>query len=89
MLKRRPQLSGFLVGLTVTAASTYVCFQFFDAKLDVDRAMYDYRVRHFNTIEPHDKIVHVDIDDGAVDEVGRWPWRRRLSPDGLPADALP
>lgn len=77
MLKRRPQLSGFLVGFVVTAIATFVCFRVFDAKLQIDRAMYDWRVKHFNTIEASDRIVHVDIDDSAVDEVGRWPWRRK------------
>lgn len=83
MLKRRPQLSGFLVGFAVTAVATYVLFQVFDANLDVDRVVYDFRVQHFNTIEPDERIVHVDIDDSAVDEVGRWPWRRQRIADLL------
>ncbi|MCA9255037.1 MAG: CHASE2 domain-containing protein, partial [Phycisphaerales bacterium] len=83
MFKRRPQLSGFLVGFVVTAIATYVCFGVLDAKLLVDRELYDLRVRKFNTIEPDDRIVHVDIDDAAVDEVGRWPWRRQKIADLL------
>ncbi|HPF41802.1 MAG TPA: CHASE2 domain-containing protein [Phycisphaerae bacterium] len=83
MFKRRPQLSGFLVGFAITAIATYVCFGLLDAKLSVDRELYDLRVRNFNTIEPDDRIVHVDIDDGALDEVGRWPWRRQKIADLL------
>ncbi|MCB9853948.1 MAG: adenylate/guanylate cyclase domain-containing protein [Phycisphaerales bacterium] len=83
MFKRRPQLSGFLVGFIVTAIATFICFRVFDAKLQVDRDVYDVRVREFNTIEADDRIVHVDIDDSAVDEVGRWPWRRERIADLL------
>ncbi len=28
-----------------------------------------------------DRIVHVDIDDGALDRIGRWPWDRSLLAD--------
>lgn len=83
MFKRRPQLSGFLVGFVVTAIATFVCFRVFDAKLYIDRTAYDQRVRSFNTIEADDRIVHIDIDDSAVDEVGRWPWRRKRIADLL------
>lgn len=83
MFKRRPQLSGFLVGFVVTAITTYVCFYILDANLFLDRWLYDLRVRHFNTIQANDRIVHIDIDDSAVEEVGRWPWRRQRIADLL------
>ena len=27
---------------------------------------------------PSDRIVHLDIDDGSLDTIGRWPWPRSL-----------
>lgn len=39
---------------------------------------YDELVRHFSRIPPSDRIVHVDIDDDALDRVGSWPWPRDL-----------
>ena len=30
-----------------------------------------------------DAIVHVDIDDGAIDRIGRWPWPRALLADAI------
>jgi len=40
----------------------------------------DWRFRNLPTIKPGPKIVHVDIDDKALDQIGRWPWpRRRLA----------
>src|SRR6185369_2782548 len=29
-----------------------------------------------STLAPDPRIVHVDIDDQALDRVGRWPWTR-------------
>jgi class 3 adenylate cyclase/CHASE2 domain-containing sensor protein len=44
----------------------------------IDRWFYDWRARHcqFFTSPPIDKLVHVDIDDAALEEIGRWPWPR-------------
>ncbi|MGA2232699.1 MAG: protein kinase, partial [Tepidisphaeraceae bacterium] len=44
----------------------------------LERAMYDFRARHFQFFAPPptDKLVHVDIDDAALEEIGRWPWPR-------------
>lgn len=67
----------------MTAITTYVCFYLLDANLFLDRWVYDLRVRHFNTIQADHRIVHVDIDDSAVDDVGRWPWRRQRIADLL------
>ena len=32
--------------------------------------------RHVSKLDSPDGIVHVDIDDGALTELGRWPWPR-------------
>ncbi len=42
---------------------------------------YDYNVRHFSRIPASDRILHIDIDDDALDRVGSWPWPRDLQAD--------
>ena len=42
----------------------------------MDLPAFDGRVRLCNTLEASPSIVHVDIDDGSLGVVGRWPWRR-------------
>ena len=37
---------------------------------------YDKRMVWLNSIPTDDKIVHIDIDDGSLETVGRWPWPR-------------
>ena len=75
MLTNRPRLLGTLVGLT----STIACATFFFASGDdstVELQAFDWRVRSCNTLGPDASIVHLDIDDSALDRVGRWPWPR-------------
>lgn len=40
--------------------------------------LYDLRARHFHVRNkpPTDKLVHIDIDDKALDLIGYWPWPR-------------
>jgi CHASE2 domain-containing sensor protein len=40
--------------------------------------LYDHRaaICQFTTPPPTTKIVHLDIDDAALDAIGRWPWHR-------------
>jgi hypothetical protein len=42
--------------------------------------LYDFRAQQFQrfTPPPSDRIVHVDIDDAALDAIGAWPWPRTL-----------
>lgn len=44
----------------------------------VERWFYDQRARHcqYFTPPPPDRLVHVDIDDVAIETIGRWPWPR-------------
>ncbi|NIA06654.1 MAG: CHASE2 domain-containing protein [Actinobacteria bacterium] len=37
---------------------------------------YDKRMVWLNSIPANEKIVHIDIDDGSLETVGRWPWPR-------------
>jgi len=40
--------------------------------------MYDLRARHFQYFQspPTDQLIHLDIDDKALESIGRWPWPR-------------
>ncbi|HSV13751.1 MAG TPA: adenylate/guanylate cyclase domain-containing protein [Tepidisphaeraceae bacterium] len=46
-------------------------------------ALYDARVRlcQFFRKLPTDRLVHVDIDDSALETIGRWPWPRAILAD--------
>jgi class 3 adenylate cyclase/CHASE2 domain-containing sensor protein len=49
----------------------------------LDWTFYDWRVRlcQFYRKPPTDRLVHIDIDDGALETVGRWPWPRNYLAD--------
>jgi class 3 adenylate cyclase len=36
----------------------------------------DLRFRHMSRVQPTGRVLHVDIDDGSLERVGRWPWPR-------------
>ncbi len=64
------------VGLLVTlAVATLAQIGVFDA---LDRKTIDLRYRRarFEPAPMSDQIRHVDIDPGALNTVGRWPWPR-------------
>ncbi len=37
----------------------------------------DIRFRNLPTVAPRDDVVHIDIDDKSLEQIGRWPWPRR------------
>lgn len=73
---RQQQLQGVLLGGLVAAACTAYFF-WGDEERRAELAAFDWRIKHAASLEPDPRIVHVDIDDGAVDRIGRWPWKRR------------
>lgn len=75
MFKNRPRLMGFLVGLAITIAGC-VAFVFYFHSFILELKALDERFLKLSTLEPDPRIVHVDIDDSALDRVGRWPWTR-------------
>jgi serine/threonine protein kinase len=44
----------------------------------LEHALYDWRSRHFRFFagKPTDQLIHCEIDDAALEEIGRWPWPR-------------
>ena len=65
-----------LIGAALTL--TVVALDLAGALGTLERSLYDQRAAHFqySQPEPTDRIVHVDIDDGAINALGRWPWDR-------------
>lgn len=66
---------GLLLGLAVTVLAVVIGllggWEFLELKL------LDVGLRHFSQVKPHPDIVRLDIDDGSLQTVGRWPWPRR------------
>ncbi len=54
-----------------------------------DRWLYDLRLRALAPHQPDSTVVIVDIDERALAEHGRWPWRRALLADLLAHTAGP
>lgn len=48
-------------------------------------AGYDINVQRFSRVAASPHILHVDIDDAALDRVGSWPWPRDLQGDLIAA----
>jgi len=44
-------------------------------------AALDLRFTYASTAQPPDNILHVDIDDRSLNDVGRWPWPRQTQAD--------
>ncbi len=75
----RAHLWGLVVGAVVTAATAgsyrYGTLEPFSLKL------LDVKFRRANPIEADDRIVLIDINDYAVENVHKWPWPRRIHAD--------
>ena len=67
------------VGLALTAAA--VTLQATGVADPIEWAGFDFNVRHFSRVPASERIVHIDIDDAALERVGSWPWPRDLQGD--------
>jgi len=66
--------------LGLAGASVILLVHFAGGFEHVELDTLDLRFRHCCTAEPAPEVVHIDIDDGSLDAVGRWPWpRERLA----------
>jgi len=66
---------GLAIGAAVTAAMILAyALGLFDR---LSLALLDYGFRHVARIDADPRIVLVDIDDPALERIGRWPWNRR------------
>jgi serine phosphatase RsbU (regulator of sigma subunit)/CHASE2 domain-containing sensor protein len=98
-VERRLFVRIFLTGVMLTAVVLVADGMGMLANLE--RWLYDKRAENcqFFTPPPSDQLVHLDIDDKAVDAIGRWPWPRsrmariveeigRAKPKALAIDVL-
>lgn len=76
VLRRHPRLTGALVGLAVMTASLAMLFNT-EAGRIAEFWTFDARMRFCNNVLPSTPIVHIDIDNSALERVGRWPWHRQ------------
>lgn len=63
------------------ALTTLVALAMLTGLLDpIERRLSDQRTAwcQFHVIPPTDELVHLDIDDSALDEIHRWPWPRGI-----------
>src|SRR4051794_2910485 len=67
-------LLGVLLTLLVAAADTAGLL------LPLERWFYDQRAAYCQRYmpAPTDRLVHVDVDDAALESIGRWPWHRSI-----------
>lgn len=72
----RPKITGLLTGIAVTCVATGILF-ITDLGRYAELRAFDVRMRHCNNLSAAAPIVHIDIDDGSLDRIGRWPWKRR------------
>jgi len=84
-LRNRPRLFGTLVGYACSLVAMLLLLGLGPSLQGnfLDRPIFDWRARDVSTIEAHPDIVHIDIDNGAIYEHGRWPWTRRQIADLL------
>lgn len=68
------QRLGIAIGAATTAAAALVYATGWSQRLELQ--FYDALVRGFSTIPASDRIVHIDIDDDALQRYQSWPWPR-------------
>lgn len=73
------RLAAFALGL----AGALVAVALYWAGLDRRAELYalDVRFQHASSARPPENLLHVDIDDRSLAEVGRWPWPRQTLAD--------
>src|SRR5882757_4621611 len=79
--ERRQAMRALLIGLLITVLA--IALDAAGKLQSLDWYFYDVRVRlcQFFRKLPTDRLVHVDIDDGALETIGRWPWPRAILAD--------
>ncbi|MDY6913805.1 MAG: CHASE2 domain-containing protein [Planctomycetota bacterium] len=75
-LRTSRPVSSLLLGLVGTLAVIAAHIGKLDRRAELHAL--DVRFRNFSHATVAGDIVHVDIDDGSLDELGRWPWPRQL-----------
>ncbi|KPJ75435.1 MAG: serine/threonine protein kinase [Deltaproteobacteria bacterium SG8_13] len=79
-LKKHPVI---IMGLGVTLLFLLLGLVRLDFIDTLDLKVYDLLMNLRSNPQPSSEIVIVDIDDDAIEKLGRWPWPRSLLADGL------
>ncbi len=76
LARLRRQWGAWCVGLVLTLAVAVL--HGFNAFQRIEWHFLDVWFRHLNRVDAGRQIVHIDIDDAALERVGAWPWPRDL-----------
>lgn len=76
--ERRLRTNTAIGCLFITLLVVAVDIPRFDLLRPMEHWLYDRRARYcqFFMPEPTDKLVHLDLDEAAIDDLGLWPWPR-------------
>lgn len=68
----------FYPGLAITAL--VILANCYGLLMPVENPLYDARMRYCQQFipEPTKQLVHLDLDDAAIESIGRWPWPRSV-----------
>jgi class 3 adenylate cyclase len=68
----------FILGVLLTLL--VMAMSWVGALTPLERYLYDLRARRcqYFTPPPTDKLIHLDIDDAALETIGKWPWPRSV-----------
>src|SRR5690606_3674746 len=78
-LERRMDVEWLAVTVSMLALTTLLCV--FSSRIGlerIDHAFYDRVLSTAMHPDPSSDIVIVAIDDGSIEQIGYWPWRRAL-----------
>ena len=67
---------GLLIGLVTTALVLLLEIATWPDNL-LELALLDFRLKHFSRMPASEDVVHLDIDEKSLEQLGRWPWPRR------------
>ncbi len=70
-----------LAGALLTTLTIWLVYA--DWLWRLDRVVYDYTLSYLFEPEPPNDIVIIAIDDISLEQLGRWPWNRRIHADLL------
>ncbi len=82
---KKPAISSRVIGVGVCITLIVVLLQALGVLRGWEYRSIDFRYRNVpRHAQPMtDEIVHIDIDDGAIYEIGRWPWPRSRLADAI------
>lgn len=72
---RHRYLLSIIMGMAATALAAVLHYAGIDRRAELNTL--DLRLNYAAVKHPPGPAVHIDIDDGSLERVGRWPWPRR------------